>query len=277
MPRAKSKFNRPQDSVVGGPLLDEELRAKLLRLHPAQGDDSQCDPVFGHPAEDFVNYVLDVAQWFWSQIEWNKECVRTDEVTAELKTLRTQLRKVLAFIQKYPRKALKDTTVSDLASLLRKASRDVESALGIEADLLGCADAIDVMRARDASQIECAASVSALLDQVSAAQVDGVKRLNSRAPTPVLATEFALRIIRVFEEHGVTVSSSATGAGNNTGNSALIESLCLISASVGVPMEAITWSKYVGAAYKQGARLTPKPPPKTSAKACSTIDVYISS
>jgi len=90
--------------------------------------------VFGHHAEDFVNYVLYIAQWFWSQIEWNKECVRTDEVSAELKTLKTQLRKVLAFIKKYPRKALKDTTVSDLASLLRKTSRDVEVAIGIEGE-----------------------------------------------------------------------------------------------------------------------------------------------
>jgi len=120
MPTAKARYKgdgagqKPRD-------FSDRLEATLRSHYPDQNAES--DPVFGHPADAFVEEVLAEARGALSRLHWDQFDLTKQEIRAEQADL------------------LK--TLKDGHEKLRNVSRDLDRLLGIDADPLGCADKIE--------------------------------------------------------------------------------------------------------------------------------------
>jgi hypothetical protein len=260
MARAKAKFNRPPDLVdlpepeAPEPGIDA-LRQLLRSFHPAHADDSQSDDVFGHPACEFAEALLNEAHWAWSWKKWNDESLCKDEIEAEYKALRTKLQAASSSLRKYPGKARSSKRLSELANNLRLVSRDVDLLLGIDTDVRDCADAIDRSVLGNLRPSICADAIDKLL-----VAVDDAKQCVSSPPrrkwsTPFIAVELALRVIRVFEGECLPTATTVIGAGLAKNTSPLVSCLKALGDHGGIVLSEKTWSEHAIEALGLGARL----------------------
>lgn len=270
MARAKAKFNRPPDLVdlpepeASEPDIDA-LRQLLRSFHPAHADDSQNDDVFGHPASEFAEALLNEARWAWSCKTWNDESLRKEEIYAELKALRTKLQAASSSLRKYPGKARSSERLATLVEKLRRVSRDVDLLLGLDTDVRACADAIDPRVLGNLQPSVCADAIDELLVSVD----DAIQRVSSAskgklrvssAPridwsTPFIAVELALRVIRVFEGECLPTATTVIGAGLAKNTSPLVSCLKALGDHGGIVLSEKTWSEHAIEALGLGARL----------------------
>ena len=257
MARAKALFNRPPDFVeVSGPLLDKELRQKLRTFYPKHDDESLRDGYSVRPADEFAAQLMDETHWAWSELEWNRECLRKEEVYATWKTLKKDLQATARFIHKYPVKAIADTRLTKLADRLWNLPRDVDLLLGIDVDVRACASEIRKALAGNLPLGDCRKSIESLLSVVVAAERNIVQPPSRSVPIRLVARELALRFIRVFEGCGLETSMSVSGYSSEVAcTSDLVCCLAEAGRAIGVCNTDKTWGEYVGAAYKAGARL----------------------
>jgi hypothetical protein len=251
MSRAKAQFNRPPDfTEASGPLLDKGLREKLRRFHPQHSNINLTDETFGHPADEFAALLMSEAHWAWSEMQWNRECLRKEEVYAEWKTVKKDLQATARFIRKYPGKAIDSPRLVKLVDRMWNMSRDVDVLLGIDVDVRTCADDIRSAVAGYLPSASCCRSIESLLVAVGAAEglASNPPRRNVRIPT--IATELALRIIRIFEGEGIVASSTAT--------SSAIQCLTAIGQTIGMRGSNDTWRASFSHALGQGARIKKK-------------------
>lgn len=172
MTTAKARF-QGSGAWTQVPDFSDKLKARLRGFYPEP--DADDDPIWGHPAEDFVNRILAAAWWAKSELDWQKYDCTKPELRAEQVNLLNLLR--------------------EARGKLRSLSPDFDRLLGIEADPLGCADKIDAL----IGSVERAGS---LIDTQPKAQKTVDKQHE-------VAVEMAVQVLRALKDYGITTAATA--------------------------------------------------------------------
>jgi hypothetical protein len=185
------------------PDFSDTLRQTLRAFYPDQN--VEPDPVWGHPADAFVETILGEA---W----WAKSALHAQEFDSTKAEVRVEHEDILKSLRATERK-------------LRSLSPDLDRLLGVDADPLGCADQI------------------ALMAKHLTAASEAVERMN-KAKKPidkqyVVAVELALRVLRVLHAYGIP--AAATGDAYFGYTSKAIEILKLIGDDLGLVRDELTW------------------------------------
>jgi hypothetical protein len=151
----------------------ETLKVKLRGYYPNQLAES--DPTWGHPADDFVSQVLAEARWAISELHLHQFVITKSEVRAEQSNLFKEL--------------------SDVHRKLQNLSPDFDRLLGVDADSLGCADAIKEL-------IRHVEAAGQLIDKLPTA------KRQAEAEHRVMV-EMALRVLRVLKGFGIAPAATA--------------------------------------------------------------------
>jgi hypothetical protein len=216
MPTAKAKY--PGDG--SGELLpnfSDELKQKLRAYYP--GEDTEQDPIWGHPADEFVEMILGEAWWAKSQLHAQEfELTKTG--------VRAQLNDLL--------KGLRDTEAK-----LRDISPDVDRLLPVAADPLGCADQMALM-------VRYLTAASNVVEQISKAKKPIEKQ-------HAVAVELAVRVLRVLQEYGIP--SAATGDSYFPYTSKAVTILKLIGDDLRLVRDELTWRDTISKAKLQALDL----------------------
>lgn len=188
----------------------DKLRSALRDFFP---DKSACDnPVFGHPADNFVAHILSEAWWAKSELHWQA----LEGTKAELRAERDDLLK----------------RVSELEVRLRNLSPDLDRLLGVNADPLGCADRLSEL----ARNIGLAGSAINHLPKA--------KRNDEKQHS--VAVELAIRVLGVLKEYGIR--AAATGDSYFGYTSDAVEILKLLGDDIGLVRDELTWRDIISKA-----------------------------
>jgi hypothetical protein len=192
----------------------DTLKTKLRGYYPNQEADT--DPVWGHPADDFVSRVLAEAQWAISELHWHQFVSTKQEIRAEQADLLKSLH--------------------DLHHKLRSLSPDFERLMAIDADPLGCADDIkELIR-----HVEC---VAPLIDKVPSAKKQDEKQHR-------VMVEMSIRVLRVLKDFGI--EPAVTGDNYFGYTSDAVKILKVIGDDIGLVKAPLTWRDTISEA-KQAA------------------------
>lgn len=170
--RPKAKFNG--GLYTEAHTFSEDTRAKLRALYPQESD--TC-PVFGHPADEFVEVLLRDGHWLAAELGAIKAFLTKQEALAECDAL------------------LKDLRGAHMK--LRNLSFDFDRFLGPDADPTGCADSILQM-------IEYAELAQSTIRQ---------KKEPARKPSEWRhrsAVDFSGRIAYTLQNYGIQASATAS-------------------------------------------------------------------
>jgi hypothetical protein len=216
MPTAKAKYTGDGSGELL-PDFSNQLKQKLRAFY--LGEDAEQDPLWGHPADVFVETVLSEAWWAKSALHAQEFEVTKAEVHAEHEDLLKSLRAA--------------------AGKLRNLSPDLDRLLGVNADPLGCADQIE------------------LLAQQVAAASEAVGRMN-KAKKPIekqhiVAVELALRVLRILQEYGIP--AAVTGDAYFQYTSKAVTILKLIGDDLGLVRDELTWRDTISKAKQQAPDL----------------------
>jgi hypothetical protein len=216
MSTAKARFTG-DGSGTRLPDFSDRLRQELRAFYSSQ--DAEEDPVWGHPADTFVEEVLGEAWWAKSALHAQEFEVTKAEVRAEHEDLLKSLRAT--------------------AGKLRNLSPDLGRLVGVDADPLGCADQIELM----AQQV---AAVSEVVEQMSKAR----KPIDKQH---AVAVELALRVLRALQPYGIR--AAATGDSYFGYTSKAITILKMIGDDLGLVRDELTWRDIIIKAKQQAPDL----------------------
>jgi hypothetical protein len=260
MARARAQFNKPPD-LIDLPLLEEqgleELRQHLRQFFPGHADESLFDETFGHPADAFVNHLLTAMDFAVGVKAWNEESLGKDEIFAEWKAIKTNLQSVSSLLKKYPGKALGNKKLVAVAYRMRHLSRDVELLLSLDADARAISDAINNAVSGSMQPNYCAETIDVFLIHVLKAESKLSQPPKRTYPARYIATELALRVIRIFEREGLSTSSTVQ-RDVTAKTTPMVFCLKELGDYIGINLAAKTWSEYIGFALQNGARLAKK-------------------
>lgn len=199
----------------GDPIPDfsDALKVDLRSFYPDH--DAKVDPVWGHPADDFVDQVLSEA--WWAKSELHRQ--RFDTTRAEVRAEQADLLKVLQVCERK----------------LRNLSPDVDRLLGVDADPRGCADQIALL-------IEHAARAGQAIEGLEKARKPNEKRHD-------VAIEMSLRVLRVLQQFGIR--AAATGDSYFGYTSDAVKILKLIGDDIGIVRDELTWRDTIIKAKQQ--------------------------
>jgi hypothetical protein len=225
MPSRKARYNAPptlgEVLKSGGPpkLRDfsEELRNRLRDFYPDKN--AQTDPTFGHPADNFAAEILSEAGWAIGELEEVRQSLTKQDIRAEHDDL--------------------IRTLTATRDKLRKLSPDLDRLIGVDADTLGCADALD-----------------ALLAKVEVARSGIDARPKKRRPDQAqhaIAVEMAIRVLRVAKDHGSRIA--ATGNSDLGYTSDAVQILKAIGDDIGLVLSDMTWRDITAEAKKAAGDL----------------------
>lgn len=218
--RPKAKFNGSNGLLATRHDFSDDTRAKLRALYPHQAD--TC-PVFGHPADAFVEWLLMEGYWLAGALGATKSFLTKEEARAECNAL------------------LKDLCGAHMKLL--KLSTDFDNMLGPDADPRGLADSIALM-------IKYAESALSNIN---------LKKKQARKPVEWqhrVALDFAGRIAIVLRDYEINPSATASTylralditQSKNSGIedtseyvSDAVKILKLIADDVGLNMSESTW------------------------------------
>ena len=191
----------------------ERLRSNLRRYYP---DKAAVDcPTFGHPADEWVNCLRSEA---WSAI--SIMCGLGLRLTNE--QLLVERKDLLATLQKAVR-------------VLNNVSPDLDRLFGVDADLGGTRNKIrELIPFVEASETRVAALPRARQQ----------KEVQNAA-----AVEVAIRVLRIFKDHGGRISATADIDLNYVSDAVTI--LKILGDEFGLRFSAATWRKIVAAARLQ--------------------------
>jgi hypothetical protein len=203
-----------------GELLPEfsaHLRQSLAAFCPKA--DVEPDPVWGNPADAFVEAILSEAWWAKSALHAQGFELTKAEAKAEhadlLKSLRETERK------------------------LRNLSPGLDRLLGIGADPLGCADQVTLM-------VQHVLNASEAVNQMNKA-----KKPNERQH--FVAIELAIRVLRVLQAYGIR--PAATGDSFFGYASDAVRILKLIGDDLRLVRDELTWRDVIIKAKQQALDL----------------------
>ncbi|TQK04957.1 hypothetical protein [Herbaspirillum sp. SJZ107] len=199
------------------PDFSDNLRQKLRAFYPDQN--VEADPVWGHPADAFVEAVL-------SEAWWAKSALHAQEFESTKAEVRVEHADMLKSLLATERK-------------LRNLSPDLDRLLGVDADPLGCADQIALM----AKHVE---AVSDLVEQMSKAKKPMDKQ-------HAVAVELALRVLRVLQEQGIPAAATGDSFFGYTSNA--IRILKLIGDDLRLVRDELTWRDIIIKAKQQAPDL----------------------
>lgn len=226
--RPKAKFNGGR--IPKQHVFSDDTRAKLRALYPHQAD--TC-PVFGHPADAFVEVLLIEGYWLAGALGATKLFLTKEEARAECDAL------------------LKDLRGAHMKLL--NLSTDFDNMLGQDADPRGCADSIALM-------IKCAES---------AWSNTNLRKKRARKPAEWqhhVALDFAGRIAIVLRDYEINPSATVSTylralditQSKNTGTedaseyvSDAVKILKLIADDVGLVLAESTWRDTLAEAIRQ--------------------------
>lgn len=266
MTRAKARFNRPPDLTDTDAPADvsqtiARLKVALRCYFPGHDDEVLTDEVFGHPADTFAEVLLGAAVFpALSSLQWNDERLAKEDLRQELKSVAAKAKAAARLIGKYPGKADRAAQVKDLMRMLRTMSRDVELAMDHDFVARNYADLISEALS-EARISDCAGSIDALHGRLVRATNTIRTPRRSTFSTSTIATELAFQVIRVFEDEGLSTSSSVNCDSNSEVRNDSPVVLCLIDIGsvIGIRLAKKTWSDFAQKALRQGARLQPVP------------------
>lgn len=141
MPTAKARYAGDGSGVLL-PEFNARLKQQLRALYPSQ--DVEDDPVWGHPADEFVEEILSTAWWAKSALHAQGLEVTTAELRAEHKDLLKSLRAAEGKLHNLS--AGLDSILNSLRPLvkkLRNLSQELDRFLGVDAAPLECADQVE--------------------------------------------------------------------------------------------------------------------------------------
>jgi len=199
-----------------GQIIDDfsqNLRDTLRNYYPNLEEETV--PVFGHPADEFVNILLGKAWRAKKALHWLKFSSTKGEIRAE----HADLLKTLEKAQKN----------------LRTLSMDFDRLLDVDADPLGCADKIDelIQKVRAAEKtIEC------LPDKRKAKKPEQKKR--------EIAVNLAVDIIRVLENYDEITTGGTIDPHGNTSD--IVSILKSIGDDIKLKRKETTWKRIVNEA-----------------------------
>lgn len=174
---------------------------------------------FDHPADEFVNVILSEAWWAKSEMHWIRYQATKQELRAEHADLQKRLEEV-----KYK---------------LRHLTPDFDRLLGVDADPLGCADSIATLLGfvEDAGR-----TINNLPDK---------KKLNAKQHA--IATELALRVLRVLKQYNIKVSATASDDHGYTSDAVKI--LKSVGDDIGLCRSESTWRDIIAGVKAQSPDL----------------------
>lgn len=183
--------------------ISERIRKKLRCFYPDKN--AKADPPFGHPADEWANYLLDESKGTVSLELWLRRRLTNAELRAERKDLLNTLNKA-------------DKSLSNL-------SLDLKKMLGVDADIRGCRDKIEefMQRLEDAG---------ATIDRLPKAR-------KLRDVQHSAAVEMAVRVLRILKQYGV--STAATAAAGQGRASDAVQILKILGDAIGLPLSEVTW------------------------------------
>ena len=223
MPSAKPAYDidgswkYPQYSTAAWSALEIRVRSGLRPLYP--DENAVSEPAFGHPADEWANYLLDTAHRAISGTLWKLSRLTNAELHAEKLDLLTTLRRS--------------------AKSLGAISHDFEILLGINADTQGTRDQLLVL----IEQIETGTSKIANLPIA-------IKVKDARNAA---ALEMAIQCLRIFKRHGGKISSTADMDLGYVSNA--IKVLKVLGDELGLPLSQPTWKRVISKAKKQAKDL----------------------
>jgi hypothetical protein len=219
MPTAKPRYDKDgawkyrKFSAVQWDVIGERLRGRLRQYYPDRN--AIEDATFGHPSDGWVNSMLNEAHSAVSEVLWQSTRLTNEELRAEKMDVQKRLLKAV--------------------DCLSNLSHDFDIMLGVDADVLGCRDAIkEILR-----RVEAAESKIALLPK-------------ARKPADAqrdAAIEMAIRVLRVLKSEGGTIAATADAAQKYTSDAVMI--LKIIGDEVGLIFQPSTWAGHIKNARKQ--------------------------
>ena len=223
MPSAKAAYDpdeawkhRQFDSAQWD-ALSARLRQKLRPFYPDKAV-VECH-LFGHPADEWANYLLSTA-WSAISINYGVSLRLTNE------QLVVEQQDILETLQKAVR-------------VLSCVSPDVDRLFGVDADVLGTRDKIQEL----ISFVE-----------TSKTRINTLPRaMQKRAVDRAAAVEVAIRVLRIFKDHGGRVSATADIDLNYVSDAVSI--LKILGDELGLILGVTTWKKAVAAARLQAVDL----------------------
>ena len=195
------------------PDFSDDLRTKLRSYCPEWV--KKEDSIQGDPVADFVNHVLvaadqSVAMLHWQRYESTKSEIRAEQVDL-LKTLRSTSKK------------------------LQNLSPDFERLLGVDADPLGCADAIDAL-----------AQLVADADQLIAKLPTSKRQAEKDHEVALLLAIDILRVLQNFYD----IPAAATADPDLGIESDAVKILKAVGGDIRLVLAAVTWRDTILAAKK---------------------------
>jgi hypothetical protein len=197
--------------------LGVRLRQKLRPFYPDKAA-VECE-TFGHPADAWVNYSLSAA-WSSISIIYGLGLRLTKEQIA------VEQQDILATLQKAVR-------------VLSSVSPDVDRLFGVDADVLGTRDKI----------LKLVPFVEASKTQINSLP----KALKRNEADRAAAVEVAIRVLRIFKDHGGRIS--ATADADHILVSDAVSILQILGDELGLCLSPATWKKVVTAAKQQAKDL----------------------
>lgn len=197
--------------------LSERIQQKLRRFFPDK-EAVEC-LTFGHPADLWANYLLSEA---WSAI-------------SIMSGLRLRLTNEQILVEQHDILA----TLQKAVRILSNVSPDLDRLFGIDADVLGTRDKIR----------ELIPVVDASADKVGLLPRAKKKREADRDA----AVEAAIRVLRIYKDHGGRVSATADTDHDYVSDAVSI--LKILGDELGLTLSAATWKKVVAQAQGQAADL----------------------
>jgi len=199
----------------------EDLKIRLReKLKPFYPDKKAIeDPTFGHPADEWTNYLLSEAWGAVSALLWRKRRLTNEQLRAEQADLLG--------------------TLKNAADKLSTVSHDLDILFGVDADVLGARDMIRKL----IPFVEGSFARIAVLPKASR-----IKEAQHAA-----ALEMAIRCLRVLKDAGGKVSATAQKDLDDISDA--IKMLKIIGDALRLYLDETTWKKVVIEAKKAAINL----------------------
>ena len=198
-------------------VLTVRLQKELRPYYPDKS--AEEDPTFGHPADEWSNYLISASWSAISTMRWIRLRLTKEKLLAE----QTDLLKTLNLV------------VSKLSSV----SLDLDKLFGVDADVLGARDKIK----------ELIPFVEA-----SGATVAKLPRAKKRAEADHdAAIEMAVRVLRILRNHGIEPAATADKIYQHFSDAVSI--LKLIGDELQLPLDETTWRRVISQAKEKATDL----------------------
>ncbi len=208
--------------------LTDGLRNKLRNFYPDK--EAEEDPVWGHPADQFVAEILAEVGWAVSMLFHIQSDSKKGEVRVECADLLKSLKSLKRDRSKFKSAEHK----------LKNISLDLDRLLPVESDPVGCADRLE----NDPELVE------EMIAHIEAT-IPLIERL-PKSPRPDqkqhwVAVEMAVRVLRVLKHYDLDPAEYAS-ADYEGCESDVVKILCAIGVDIGLRFAPTTWRDIIGEA-----------------------------